>query len=93
METVVGLPSAFTPNLDGKNDMVIPRGWGIKEFLQLDIYNRWGQLVYTSNEIEKGWDGTFNGKPQDPDTYAWVIKYKDAHDKSQEKKGYITLLR
>jgi len=92
-ETEIGLPSAFTPNTDGSNDIVIPRGWGIKEFLEIDIFNRWGQLVYKSNDLTKGWDGTFNGRPQDPDTYAWLIKYKDTKDLVQEKKGYITLLR
>lgn len=92
-QTEVGLPSAFTPNIDGNNDFVIPRGWGIKEFLEIEIFNRWGQLVYKSNDLTKGWDGTFNGRPQDPDTYAWLIKYKDTKDVVNEKKGYITLLR
>jgi len=93
VETEVGLPSAFTPNKDGSNDLVIPRGWGVKEFLEINIYNRWGQLVYKTNEITKGWDGNFNGRPQDPDTYAWTIRFKDSKDVVQEKKGYITLLR
>jgi len=93
VETIVGLPTAFTPNTDGKNDVVIPRGWGVKEFLEIDIFNRWGQLVYKTNDLTKGWDGTFNGHPQDPDTYAWTIRYKDSKDAVKEKKGYITLLR
>jgi gliding motility-associated-like protein len=91
-ETAAGLPSAFTPN-SGKNDFAIPRGWGVKDFLEIDIYNRWGQLVYKSDKMFEGWDGTFNGRPQDPDTYAWTIRFKDSKDIVQEKKGYITLLR
>jgi len=89
----IGLPTAFTPNKDGANDIVIPRGWGVKEFLKIEIYNRWGELVYKSSDMEKGWDGTFNGKPQDPDTYAWLISFIDVNNKTQAKKGYITLLR
>lgn len=91
-QTAAGLPSAFTPN-SGKNDFAIPRGWGVKDFLEIDIYNRWGQLVYKSDKMLEGWDGTFNGRPQDPDTYAWTIRFKDSKDIVQEKKGYITLLR
>jgi gliding motility-associated-like protein len=93
LESDLGLPTAFTPNGDGKNDLVIPRGWGVKEFLEIDIFNRWGQLVYKTNDLTKGWDGTFKGRPQDPDTFAWTIRYKDSKDITQEKKGYITLLR
>jgi gliding motility-associated-like protein len=93
LESDMGLPTAFTPNKDGSNDVTIPRGWGVKEFLELDVYNRWGQLVYKTNDATKGWDGTFKDRPQDPDTFAWTIKYKDAKDLTQEKKGYITLLR
>ena len=98
IESNIGLPSAFSPNGDKNNDLAIPRGWGVKECLEYSIYNRWGQLVFSwvfnpADANPKGWDGTFNGQPQDADTYAWTIKYKDSKDNVQLKKGYITLLR
>jgi gliding motility-associated-like protein len=93
LESLIGMPTAFTPNADGSNDLAIPRGWGVKQFVELRIYNRWGQVVFVTNEKDKGWDGVYNGRPADPDTFGWTITYIDNDDKEQFKKGYITLLR
>lgn len=93
IDTKAALPQAFTPNADGDNDIAYVRGWGIKEFLELRIYNRWGQLVFESNDINHGWDGTYKGKPQAMDTYSYTIKIITADDKEEFIKGYITLLR
>jgi len=93
LETLVDVPTAFTPNGDGSNELALPRGWGVKEFLIFRIYNRWGQLVYETNEMDKGWDGTFKGEPQNQDTFAWTLEYIDVNDETQFKKGYLTLLR
>lgn len=89
----IGLPKAFSPNSDGDNDNAFARGWGIKEFLSLQIYNRWGQLVYETDDILKGWDGTYNGKPQPTETYTWIVKALYFNDEEIQRKGYITLLR
>jgi len=93
LETVLGLPTAFTPDEDGNNDFVVPRGWGIKEFISMQIFNRWGQMVFETNDITKGWNGMFNGRPQDSDTFAWQVKYIDYKDMNKTQKGFITLLR
>lgn len=93
LETVLGLPTAFTPNEDGNNDFVVPRGWGIKEFISMQIFNRWGQMVFETNDITKGWNGMFNGRPQDSDTFAWQVKYIDYKELNKTQKGFITLLR
>jgi len=93
IETKAALPQAFTPNNDGENDMAFVRGWGIKEFLEVKIYNRWGQLVYESNDLYQGWDGTFKGEPQAMDTYAYTIRIINTDNKEEFIKGYITLLR
>ncbi|MFQ3578713.1 MAG: PKD domain-containing protein [Bacteroidales bacterium] len=92
-ESDIGMPTAFTPNKDGENDIALPRGWGIKEFIEMRIYNRWGQLVYQTYDITQGWDGTFKGKPQNQETFVWTIFYKDNKDETIMKKGYLTLLR
>lgn len=71
-ETTIDLPTAFTPNGDGKNDRIYVDGWGIKDLLEFKIYNRWGQLVYEGTELEEGWDGKFEGKDQNIDTYTYT---------------------
>ncbi len=90
----VDVPSAFTPNGDGSNDIIYVRGWGIKKLLEFSIYNRWGELMFTTNDINVGWDGTFNGKPQNIDTYAYYVRVETYIDVAPlSKKGNFTLLR
>lgn len=90
----VDVPTAFTPNGDGTNDIVYVAGWGIKSLQYFKIYNRWGELVFESNDINVGWDGTYRGTPQNIETYVYQVSATSYI--SQEpitKKGYIKLLR
>ncbi len=89
----IDVPTAFTPNGDGKNDVVYVKGWGIKNLLEFSIYNRWGQQVFTTNDIKEGWDGTFNSKPQNIDSYVYYAKGELYSGKEVEKKGTINLFR
>jgi len=92
-EPQVFIPTAFTPNGDGRNDMFRPTVAGMKQFYYLRIYNRWGQLLYNTGTPEKGWDGTYNGNKQAAGTYVYVIEAKDYTDKSFLKKGTFVLIR
>jgi gliding motility-associated-like protein len=90
----VDVPTAFTPNGDGTNDVVYVAGWGIKKLNYFKIFNRWGELVFETNDITVGWDGTYKGVPQNTETYVYevsVVPYID--DKPLTKKGAIKLLR
>jgi gliding motility-associated-like protein len=87
------VPSAFTPNGDGNNDVVYVKGWGIKKLLEFTIYNRWGERVFTTDDINQGWDGTFKGKPQNIDTYVYYAKGLLYSGKEISKKGTINLFR
>jgi len=69
--TTIDVPSAFTPNGDGINDLIFPDGWGIRKLKFFRVYNRWGQLVFETNEYRKGWDGTFMGTPQNMESYLY----------------------
>ncbi len=89
----IDVPTAFTPNGDGKNDVVFVKGWGIKNLLEFSIYNRWGEQVFTTDDIHVGWDGTFKGKPQNIDTYVYYAKGELYSGKEVEKKGTINLFR
>src|SRR5206468_4199490 len=68
----VFIPNSFSPNNDGVNDVfriVAADGYRLVRF---QIYNRWGQVIYSADDISKGWDGNFRGLPQPQDTYVYV---------------------
>ena len=92
-ETSIDLPTVFTPNGDGVNDLFMIQGWGIKEVEEFKIYNRWGELVYEGYDKDSGWDGTYKGKDQPNDTYIYVAKVKTWLDQTLTKKGYVNLIR
>ena len=86
------VPSAFSPNGDGVNDVFRVRGFGIAKF-EMEIYNRWGQKVYESRDVNQGWDGTYRGKPQPMDAYAYVIHIQFTDGRRITRTGNVTLLR
>ncbi len=73
---MIWMPNAFTPNNDGQNDefkaVYDPE---VSINFKLMVFNKWGEQLYTSNDITKGWDGTFKGQPSPPDLYTWVIAF------------------
>jgi gliding motility-associated-like protein len=91
------LPDAFSPNNDTKNDVyrILEYGGGVI-MGEFRIYNRWGQEVFSTRDITKGWDGNFKGQPQNMDTYNYVVVYQ-CNEKgviSQKvKKGDLILVR
>jgi gliding motility-associated-like protein len=92
-ETFIDLPTTFTPNGDGVNDQIYLRGWGIKEVLYFRIFNRWGELVFESNNIDYGWDGYYKGLLQNNDTYTYSARVKDFRGNYIEGQGHINLMR
>ena len=92
-QPTVFVPTAFTPNNDGKNDVLRPIAAGIKRFDYFNIYNRWGQLVFSTQVSGKGWDGRINGEPQASNTYVWMVKAVDFNGAAYLKKGMVTLIR
>jgi gliding motility-associated-like protein len=87
------VPTAFTPDGDGINDIVYVRGWGLLSLIEFNIYNRWGELIYSSDDINEGWDGTFKGTAQNMDTYAYTVKALTIDQRVMTKNGLINLLR
>lgn len=89
----LNMPSAFTPNKDGNNDIFkVKYPIPVKQFYMM-IYSRWGQKVFESSEIAKGWNGTGNGVDQDPGTYIWTISLVDTEGIKQTAQGTVTLIR
>lgn len=91
-ETFVKMPTIFTPNSDGHNDLVHVNGWGIKELVEFKIFNRWGQMLYSSTNLTEGWDGKFNGALQNSDVYVYKVKVKTWRDAEISQEGYINLV-
>ncbi len=89
---LLGLPTGFSPNGDGENEILYVRGAAIRT-LDLKIFNRWGQLVFETTSQEIGWDGKYNGQPQPIDAYAYVLQASFIDGTSKVLKGNITLLR
>lgn len=87
------IPTGFTPNGDGRNDVLKPTLVGIKQFDFFRVYNRWGQLLYTTNEIGKGWDGRISGVLQDNGTYVFTAQGIDYLGNTIFKKGTVVLIK
>jgi large repetitive protein len=86
------VPNSFTPNGDGLNDIfrAIPVGIANTYFR---VFNRTGQVMFETSQYLKGWDGTFNGKPQPNGTYVWIVTGTDRDYKKVEMKGTVNLIR
>ncbi len=86
------VPSAFSPNNDGLNDVIVLEGEGIV-FLDWKIYNRWGELVFETDDPSIGWDGTHNGKIQDIDVFLYTLDVEFLDGAIEHREGNISLLR
>lgn len=89
---ILHVPNAFTPNGDGDNDIFYAYGKDIAEF-EMMIFDRWGEKLFTSDNLDDGWDGTYKGDLAKTETYVWKIKYKDVLGNPGELIGTVTLLR
>lgn len=91
------VPTAFTPNGDGRNDFFSPIPVGIKQINHFKVFNRWGVLMYSSTktayEQNMGWDGRYKGQAQDSDIYVWIVEGVDYQDKKITQKGTVLLIR
>jgi gliding motility-associated-like protein len=90
---LIFVPNAFTPNGDGKNDKVRPIAAGMLRIDYFSIYNRWGQLVFSTQINGHGWDGTIGGQIQNTGVFTWAVKAIDYNGKPYFQKGIVTLIR
>ncbi len=90
----IAVPSAFTPNGDGRNDVLRPNNAIKANNLEFKIFNRWGQLVFQSKNWQDSWDGKLKGITQAPGVYVWFLRYTHADTGKQVfQKGTTTLIR
>lgn len=89
----VFVPNTFTPNNDGLNDVFFVRGTELSNIEQFRIYNRWGEMIFESPDINKGWDGTHNGVPVNSGVYVYYIEATCLNGQAALVKGNVTVLR
>ena len=90
----LAVPNAFTPNGDGRNETIGPLNAIKAEQLEFVVYNRWGQLIYKTQNWKNGWDGKLNGKLQPTSVYIWTLSYVDRDTKQKvQNKGTFVLIR
>jgi gliding motility-associated-like protein len=90
----VYVPSAFTPNNDGLNDLFRVTGTEVISEFELMIFNRWGELIFKTTDKTKGWDGKLKGASLSTGTFVYLLKYKDnTSGKSESLKGTVVLIR
>ncbi len=89
------IPNAFTPDGDANNGIFFAQGFGIlDEGFEFQIFNRWGELIYYSEDLSAGWDGNYRtAEPAQDGVYVWTVKFKDLTGKRHEQNGHVSLLR
>jgi gliding motility-associated-like protein len=87
------IPNAFTPDRNGRNDDFKPFiGGNVKQY-QFTIYNRWGQVVFTTNDLRRGWDGTFAGIQQETNVFVWICSYQVEGEPAKLERGTVVVIR
>jgi gliding motility-associated-like protein len=94
-QLIVYVPNAFTPDGDEHNNIFLPimtAGFSPASY-EFYVYNRWGELVFESNDTQVGWDGTYSGGMSQAGIYTWVIRFKDDdNDEKHEMSGHVNLM-
>jgi gliding motility-associated-like protein len=86
------IPNSFTPNDDGLNDVFFVYGFSLPE-IKIEIFDRWGEKVFSSNNQKIGWDGTYKGTACKSDIYVYNLSYKSLNGKKQFKTGHVSINR
>ena len=87
------VPSAFTPNGDGKNELLRPTLMGVKDLQYFKVFNRWGQLVFETKTRRDGWNGTIAGSPQPTSVVVWEVQAIGVDGRTYTQRGTSVLVR
>jgi gliding motility-associated-like protein len=87
------IPSAFTPNKDNLNETFGVVDYASVQYFSMQIYSKWGQLIFSSNDINKKWDGTFKGKNMPAGSYLWMLNYTNSRGRKFYDQGMVMLIR
>ena len=89
----VYIPSAFTPNNDNLNETFGVVDNTTLQYFSLQIYSKWGQLIFSSNDVTTKWDGTFKGKKMPNGSYLWMLNYTNIRGRKFYEQGTVMLIR
>ncbi len=94
----IWVPTGFTPNGDGQNDLLLVHGLNGTRILRFQVFDRWGELVYEQsgfvvNDPAMGWDGVFRNRPVNPGVYVWYLEAEYIDGYQEVKRGQTTLIR
>ncbi|MGQ0739619.1 MAG: gliding motility-associated C-terminal domain-containing protein [Bacteroidota bacterium] len=92
-EVKIYVPTAFTPNNDGRNDYLRPIMLGVKQLQYFRVYNRWGQVVYNMQPNQRGWDGNVKGQVQNTAVYVWTMEALGYDNRKYFQKGTVLLMK
>jgi gliding motility-associated-like protein len=87
------IPTAFSPNGDGRNDVFTVKNMKFQRLIEFRIFNRWGQEIYSTTDPNMGWDGTYQGQPQEIGVYQYLIRVTTPDGKQKFYKGDVSLIR
>jgi gliding motility-associated-like protein len=87
------MPTAFTPNKDGKNDVCKPTLIGNVLSYKFSVYNRWGQKIFETTDLQKGWDGKVSGFDTDSNVFIWLCNFQFQGQAIENRKGTVVLIR
>jgi gliding motility-associated-like protein len=91
-DATIYVPSSFTPNGDTKNDIFKAYGTNIEEF-HMEVFNRWGEMIFKSDSLEVGWDGTYNLESCQDDIYVYYILYRSLDSPFKSINGRVLLMK
>jgi gliding motility-associated-like protein len=91
--STIYVPNTFSPNGDGQNDVLRVLGPGVASVKLFRVFNRWGQMIFSSSDTNVGWDGTFNGTELNPGVYMYYMDVECINGQRSIKKGDVTLLK
>lgn len=92
VDPVIWVPNIFSPNGDNHNDVLFVRGEGVRD-LTFVVYDRWGERVFESTDMDDGWDGNFRGQPMNPAVFMYFVEATFTDGTTQSLKGDVTLVR
>lgn len=95
-DCILYAPNSFTPNKDGQNDVFVAYGCGDITITSLSIFNRWGEVIFHTDQQPFEWDGYYHGELCPGDVYAWSIRYRMKNGKQikmSQKQGPLSLIR
>jgi gliding motility-associated-like protein len=88
----LGVPDAFSPNGDGQNDVLFVQGVGL-EAMEFQVFNRYGERVFLSQDQNVGWDGTFMNQELNAGVFNWLLHYNFSDGSKGMRKGTVTLIK